>query len=130
MRSKSLEQLEKDYWKEPTDFPTTLVKKSFESRKKPLADLTIEEIRLLVSQSIGLEHLVPLALEKLEEDILAEGDFYEGDLLVALSNVPTKFWVEHPDLFTDLETKIEKNSELIKSGIGEKDWNRIQERLK
>ena len=130
MRSKSLEQLEKDYWREPQEYPTTVVKRSYEYRKKPLTDLTIEEIRLLISQSIGLEHLVPLALEKLDENILAEGDFYEGDLLVALSNVPTEFWVKHPNLLIDLEKKIERNSDYIKSGMDEKEWNRIQERLK
>jgi hypothetical protein len=130
MRNKSLEQLERDNSKEPKQFSNFLVKKAYEFRKKPLQDLTIEEIRLLISQSIGLEHIVPLALDKLDEDILAEGDFYKGDLLIPLSKLPNKFWDSNATLLTNLKVKVEKNSDYIKSEMGEKELNRIKERLK
>jgi len=125
----SLEQLEKDYWKEPKEFPTSVVRKSYELRKKPLRDLTIEEIRHLISQSIGLEYLVPLALDKLDGDILAEGDFYPGDLLMALSNIQHAFWEINPALRLKLKEKVEQNRDFILSDMGEKEWGRIEERL-
>jgi hypothetical protein len=33
------------------------------------------------SQLVGLDYLIPLALESLEDNILLEGNFYCGDLL-------------------------------------------------
>ncbi|MEH6657057.1 contact-dependent growth inhibition system immunity protein [Leeuwenhoekiella marinoflava] len=130
MRDKSLEQLEKDSWREPQECSSYLVKRAYEYRNKPLTDLTIEEIRLLISQSIGLEHLVPLALEKLDEDILAVGDLYEGDLLFALAKIPNEFWRKHSILLTDLKENIKKNTAYIKSVIGEKKWNQLYNKLK
>lgn len=38
----------------------------------------------MIGQSIGLKYLVPKALEHLQENPLAAGDFFEGDLLFAL----------------------------------------------
>ena len=35
----------------------------------------------MIGQNIGLNFLIPLALDELKQNILAEGDFYEGDLL-------------------------------------------------
>ncbi|WP_370027602.1 contact-dependent growth inhibition system immunity protein [Planotetraspora sp. GP83] len=43
---------------------------------KPLADLTIEDLRLLIGQRIGLPCLVPIAVEWLDHDPMAEGDMY------------------------------------------------------
>ncbi|WP_254785779.1 contact-dependent growth inhibition system immunity protein [Zhouia amylolytica] len=76
MKTKSIEQLEKDYWKEPSEFPTDMVKKCYQYRKINITDLTDEQIRLLFSQQIGTEYLIGVALEKLERNILTEGDFY------------------------------------------------------
>ena len=41
---------------------------------------------MLIGQNIGLESIIPVALEKLQINILEEGDFYPGDLLVSLFN--------------------------------------------
>lgn len=51
----------------------------------------------MIGQRIGLPHLVPLALDVLEQDPLAEGDFYPGDLLRNVCRVPDSYWAEHPD---------------------------------
>lgn len=49
----------------------------------------------MIGQNIGL-YLVPLALEQLRKDPLAEVDFYPGDLLNNVLNVDPAFWREHP----------------------------------
>ena len=130
METKSIEQLEKDYWKEPSEFPTDLVKKCYEYRKISIAELTDEQIRLLISQQIGTEYLIGVALEKLERNILTEGDFYEGDLLVAVSGLPTEFWTEKQSEFRTFKNLVERNSELIKTELGEKKFDRINEKIK
>ena len=130
METKSIEQLEKDYWKEPSEFPTDMVKKCYQYRKISIAELTDEQIRLLISQQIGTEYLIGVALEKLERNILTEGDFYEGDLLVAVSSLPTEFWNEKQTEFRTFKNLVERNSDLIKTELGEKKFDRINEKIK
>ncbi len=90
---KSIEQLENDYWAD-FDFPTALVERCHKYRKIPIKNLTIEQIRTLISQNIGLEFLLPKALDVLKLNILAEGEYYPGDLLSAV--LTTKEWNDEP----------------------------------
>ncbi|WP_299009366.1 contact-dependent growth inhibition system immunity protein [uncultured Tenacibaculum sp.] len=130
MENKSIEQLEKNIWKNPSEFPTDLVEKCYRYRKISIAELTNEQIRLLISQQIGVEYLIGIALEKLELNILTECDFYEGDLLVAVSSLPTEFWNENQTEFLTFNNIVERNSELIKNELGEKKFDRINEKIK
>lgn len=70
-----------------------------------LEELSIECLRLLISQEIGLEYCVPLALNKLNDKFLAEGDFYEGDLFIAISSLNSDSWDglrSERELFTNI----------------------------
>ena len=71
-------------------------------RSKPIDEFTVEDLRLMIQQQIGLRYLVPIALQHLREDPLAEGDFYPGDLLAAILRVTGDFWQQKPDLNRDL----------------------------
>ena len=130
METKSIEQLEKDIWKNPSEFPTDLVEKCYRYRKISIAELTDEQIRLLISQKIGIEYLIGIALEKLERNILTECEFYEGDLLVAVSKLPTEFWNKNQTEFLNFKNLVELNSELIKNELGENEFDRINEKIK
>lgn len=66
-------------------------------RRVQLRLLTIENLRILIGQNIGLPFLMPLALEQLEQNPLAEGDFYPGDLLCAALRVEADFWRAHAE---------------------------------
>jgi CDI immunity proteins len=59
--------------------------------------LTTEDLRLLISQEIGVEALVPRAIALLQKEPLVEGDFYPGDLLVAVMKLPSAYWHAHRD---------------------------------
>nr|WP_299383860.1 contact-dependent growth inhibition system immunity protein [Allomuricauda sp.] len=128
--NKSIEQLENDYWKDEIDFPSNLVINCHKYRKIPIKELTIEQLRLLISQKIGIEYLTELAIKKLELNILAEGDLYEGDLLQAVLSLPTEFWNGKPTEFRSLQNLVERNSELIKTEFGERKFDRINEEIK
>jgi hypothetical protein len=92
-RHMTLEVLEKDIWPEVNmDDESHLTSTCRFLRKKPLLELSIEELRIMIGQNIGLEYLIPIALEELKKDILAEGDFYEGDLLTAVLNADPEYW--------------------------------------
>jgi hypothetical protein len=64
----------------------------------PLRELTVEDLRLLIGQGIGLLHLVPLALEHLREHPFAAGDMYRGDLLKTVAQIEESFWASRPKL--------------------------------
>ena len=110
METKSIEQLEKDIWKNPSKFPTDMIEKCYRYRKISIAELTNEQIRLLISQKIGVEYLVGIALEKLERNILTECDFYEGDLLIAVSSLPTEFWNDNKTEFLTFKNIVDHSA--------------------
>ena len=60
--------------------------------KKRLKEFEVEDLRILISQNIGLKYLIPLAIQVLEKNILAEGDFYEGDLLKSVLTSEDEYW--------------------------------------
>jgi hypothetical protein len=62
------------------------------ARRQPLADLTPEDLRLLVSQRVALAHVLPIAVRLLTENPLISGDYYDGDLLLAVVGVPDNGW--------------------------------------
>ena len=109
----TLEQLENDFWPE-IDFPSRLVESCRLYRKIPLSALSVEQIRLLISQQIGLVYLVPLALDILSENILAEGDLYEGDLLASVAGLPSTFWQYHSELHQRFVQLKAENEKLVK----------------
>ncbi|KAB1110193.1 hypothetical protein F6X54_18090 [Micromonospora aurantiaca] len=63
-----------------------------ELRRKPLAEFTVEDLRIMLGQEIGVPALLPLALQVLLRDPLAEGDYYPGDLLANVRRLPEPAW--------------------------------------
>jgi hypothetical protein len=88
----SLEQIENDNWGYPPADATKLIASVHGLRRKPVGSLDAEDLRVLVAQRVGLDVLVPRALTLLERDPLVEGDFYPGDVLVAVLRVPASYW--------------------------------------
>ncbi len=128
---KSLENLEKDYWDEP-GYESHLVKTCHQLRKKPLKEFEIEDLRIMIGQNIGLKFLVPIAIEELKENILAEGDYYEGDLLKAVLTSEVSFWTERVDLLDELDKLIQHNQELLDQTDAEftREFNRLKSSFK
>lgn len=72
-RSKSLESLEMDSWGPAPSYESYLVRTCHQLRRKPLNEFETEDLRIMVGQDIGLRFLVPLSIEVLQQNILAEG---------------------------------------------------------
>jgi hypothetical protein len=94
----SLEQIEGDDWGDPPDDATALIRTVHALRRKPVGELSTEDLRELIPQRVGLAVVVPLALRHLRDDPLLEAAFYPGDLLSAVLAVPSEFWSARPDL--------------------------------
>ncbi len=102
-RQKSLESLEKKIW--PTlssDEGSYLIKTCIALRKKQLQYFTTEDLRIMIGQEIGLYFLIPLAIETLTDNLFAEGDMYEGDLLKNVLDLDTKFWDDNKNYWQQL----------------------------
>jgi len=95
--NQSLDQLEHTQWSAPTQ-DTYVTSNVYRLRRLPLNQYRIEDLRLMIGQQIGAAFLVPLALDHLELDPLAKGDFYPGDLVVAVTRLPDAFWRAHAHL--------------------------------
>jgi hypothetical protein len=79
----TLEQLDGDLWPAP-EFESSLASTCHRLRRKPLDAFTVEDLRIMIGQRIGLAHLLPRAIDVLEQDPFAAGDFFPGDLLLAV----------------------------------------------
>jgi hypothetical protein len=113
-RSKSLQELEQWDWGEPT-YNSHLVRTIHRLRRKPLAEFDVEDLRIVIRQGIGLPFLIPLAMERLEEDPLAGGDFFDGDLLQAVLEGGEAFWGNRSDLVQRLRKVIQRAIDLLPS---------------
>jgi len=122
--NQSLEQLENDFWKEPETFPTGLVENCFRFRKIPLKSLSTEQLRLLIGQKIGLDYLVPIAIERLKKDILTEGNFYPGDLLNSVISSGTSFWKKNKILWKEMVYLLEVNKQRLINEISTRQTHR------
>ncbi|MGW2639442.1 contact-dependent growth inhibition system immunity protein [Streptomyces sp. NPDC001348] len=93
-REKSIEDLEEVRWPPPPGDSTSLVRGVHELRKRPVKDLSAEDLRRLIGQDIGLRWLLPVALDFLREtapDEAATG-WYDDDLLSAVLTRKEPVW--------------------------------------
>jgi hypothetical protein len=79
---KSIDELEGHSM--PPPFASGLTQRIAVARRVPLRRLSIEQLRLLIGQGEAAVYLLPIALDRLDQDPLAEGDFGRGDLLMAV----------------------------------------------
>ncbi|RDC65700.1 hypothetical protein AHMF7616_04330 [Adhaeribacter pallidiroseus] len=75
--------------------------------------LSIEDLRILINQGIGLKYLLPLAIDKLKINILAEGDLFEGDLLEAIRKIKAEFWIEFSEHAEQINGLIARNAQML-----------------
>ena len=92
---KSLQELEQSDLGEPT-YDSHLVTTVHRLRRVPLRQFSIEDLRIMIGQSIGFR-TVPIALQHLRKDPFAGGDFYPGDLLKSMLTADSTFWRDHPE---------------------------------
>jgi hypothetical protein len=116
--SKNLDELEGIVWNKP-ESDSHLVQVCCKLRQTPLNLFKVEDLRIMIGQNIGLLHLIPLVIEVLKINPLAEGDYFAGDLLEAVINANTEFWKDNLALkkriediisntINNLQTKLQK----------------------
>ena len=96
--SKTLQESESSDWGDPATGETPMIQECLALRRKKLADLSKEDLRLAIGQKMGLKFLIPLAMRHLNQDPLSQGDLYPGDLLQSVLRVPLQIWGETEEL--------------------------------
>lgn len=107
-QEKTLEQLENEVWGDHED-ESYLTDACRRLRKKPISQFTAEDFRILIGQDISLDILIPLAMDMLSENIMAEGHYYAGDLLVAVITCEGSFWRKNRGIWIAMLAMIDNN---------------------
>ncbi len=125
----TIEDLEQVYWGDKPPYDSHLVTTVYKLRKKDLEEFTVEDLRIIIGQNLSLPILIPRAINVLEEDILASGDCYTGDLLEYVLKIQPKFWVDYPELKIKFKNLFAKNQQRIEhsSDLTDKAKNRYFE---
>ena len=89
----TIEDVEGERWPEPGEGSTPLVTRCHALRRKSLTEFTVEDLRIMIGQQIAISVLLPLAVDALVADPLAEGDYYPGDLLSVVLRLPDPTWL-------------------------------------
>ncbi|MFE2999690.1 contact-dependent growth inhibition system immunity protein [Nocardia sp. NPDC059246] len=89
----SVEDVEGVVWPIPPSEATSLVRTAHRLRQVPIGELSTEDLRIMLSQNVGTAAILPRALDRLEANPLAAGDFYPGDLLRAALRLRQDQWL-------------------------------------
>lgn len=97
LSNKTLAQILNTKWTGdiPTDEDSSVNRHLYYLYNTPIYRYGIEDIRFIIGQEILLEVFVPIALDILYDNILAEGDFYEGDLLYYVLTINPTYWANN-----------------------------------
>lgn len=109
----TIEKIESDNWGGEPASATQLISKIYALRKKELDTFTPEDLRIVIGQNLSLPILVPMAIKVLRGNILAEGDYYPGDLLRSVLKIDAKFWNQYPELKQEVCTIFDSNENAI-----------------
>ena len=109
----TLDDLEGTTWGDPPPKASYLIGTLYALRKKPINEFTTEDLRICIAQKQGLRWLVPRALATLAQAPLAAGDFYEGDLLLAVIRARDSISNNH-ELIGRLQQIVRRASTLLK----------------
>jgi len=121
----TLEQLDGERWGEPPH-NSYLVRRTHELRTIPLNKFTAEDLRMMIAQKFSLDYLIPLALDVLAGDFMAEGHLYPGALVESVLKVDPQFWQVNKDLWLKANRLVKQNKQKLKrNGITYAGFNQM-----
>jgi CDI immunity proteins len=94
---------------------SSIVMRANRLRKVPLDEFSIDDVRFMLVQQIGLPWLLIIATEYLEKDLFAEGNYYEGDLLNSVLSIKSTSWQEHKESWIKIDSLIKRRTEELRA---------------
>lgn len=72
----------------------------------PISDFTMDDLCRSVRQEMFLEHVLPVALRRLQDDPQS-GELRDGELASAIARISKRFWQSHPELASETRKLME-----------------------
>ena len=113
-RQKSLGNLEPKYRSEFKQEESSITKRFNKLIELPLENYTIDDVRFMIIQETGLPYLLTLAIEILQNNLFAEGNYYEGDLLSSVLKIKPENWNQNKDHWLEIEKLIQPRIEQLR----------------
>lgn len=129
LKEKSIQELEKDFWPDLKEYPTGLVERCHNYRKIKLKDLQIHQIITLLIQDIGSEYLMPIVLERMDNDISEEDDYDGSSFLESIDFFSDEIFKRSPELHKATLNLIDRKQTEIENLIGWKRYERIKRKI-
>lgn len=101
--TKTLSQIDGQDWSEPTGSSHLVITTNVLHQHKLLQEYTSEDLRIMLGQQLNVNELLPLALNQLLDDPSSAGDYYAGDLLAMVLDLPVAVWQGQPQWWTALQ---------------------------
>ena len=112
---KSIESLEKkNYGPVPTG-ESSIVQRLWRLRKTPINELQVDDIRFMIIQGIGLKYFLFEAIDLLKENLLTEGNYYEGDLLNAVLQIEKVQWGQLKEHWDNVDALIKDKLDYLRT---------------
>lgn len=109
----TIEQIENDFW-DDGEFPTGLVERISQLRKKRICEFNDDDLRIAIQQRICLELIMPIAVDRIRQDLLLEAFYYPGDLLMAIVGAG-EYWGEHLEARDDFRNYLNAKRDLLQA---------------
>ncbi len=128
--NKTIQEIENDYWKEPSESITDFIKNCHKYRKKKVKNLEIREIITLLVQDIGSEILMPIVLEKMRNNIF-EADDYDGSTFIGFIEIfSANIWFNFPKYYKQLMEILNEKQDIVLQQWDKKRFKRLLKNMK
>lgn len=77
-----------------------------------LEDYTLSDLLHMIKLNVGLEFLIPLALDEMSNNLFVKADAFPGDLLQAVC-LAKDYWGKNPDNLKDLKKRLDHYKEIL-----------------
>lgn len=111
----TLSELDKQNIEVLKNSDTPLINQIILLRQKPIKDFTIEDLRILIGQNCNLDILIPIAIDRLQTNILIEGDLYEGDLFESVLQSDSNYWIKYKDQWQTIKNLYIENKHIFEA---------------
>lgn len=91
-KNMNIETYENEFWGDAPEDVSGLEKSCYYIRKKDIIELDDNELRIAISQNMGLDLIVPIVISKIEKNPFVEALYYKGDLLKSLLEIDKSYW--------------------------------------
>lgn len=113
----------------PIEEASSIQKRIIRLYNKAIDEYTLGDLRFMIGQELGLDYLVDIAFNHLKENVFLDSEYYEGDLLSNILQLPPEFWETHPTEKNTLLGLLNTNSDTIQEQDLSLDTNRKIKRL-